>query len=199
MYWTAEAKIQRANLDGTQVEDLVTRGRPYGIALDVAGGKMYWANYVGQKIQRANLDGSGVENVVTRLLYPGVIALDLVVGGLANGFQPRSVACRNVTTGQRVKILPQPGPQPWDCQGAGLGVSPGDVLGMTARGKATGLPIGGSAINFEPSKVICRNVTTGRRVTIMLPSGADSWDCVAAGLVVTPGDVMRITVRGTEP
>ena len=43
MYWTdlGTEKIQRANLDGSNVEDLVTTGvvRPAGIALDVAGGK----------------------------------------------------------------------------------------------------------------------------------------------------------------
>jgi hypothetical protein len=41
MYWTDEftQKIQRANLDGTGVEDLVTGLFSRGIALDVAGGK----------------------------------------------------------------------------------------------------------------------------------------------------------------
>ena len=44
MYWTDEetGKIQRANLDGSGVEDLVASGlsNPFGIALDVAGGRM---------------------------------------------------------------------------------------------------------------------------------------------------------------
>ena len=46
MYWTdgGNNKIQRANLDGSNVEDLITSGltKPLGIALDVLGGKMYW-------------------------------------------------------------------------------------------------------------------------------------------------------------
>ena len=43
-------KIQRANLDGTGVEDLVASGsgiyayRPYGIVLDSAAGRMYWTS-----------------------------------------------------------------------------------------------------------------------------------------------------------
>ena len=43
IYWTDDDKIQRANLDGSNVENLVTQGLvdPEGIALDVAGGKMY--------------------------------------------------------------------------------------------------------------------------------------------------------------
>ena len=41
------SKIQRANLDGSSVQDLITTGLrdPMGIALDVAGGKMYWTDW----------------------------------------------------------------------------------------------------------------------------------------------------------
>ncbi len=85
IFWTdfGTTKIQRANLDGSDVQDLVTQGLslPRGIALDVAGGKMYWTDFGTDKIQRANLDGSNVEDLVTQgLRYPGSIALD-VVGG----------------------------------------------------------------------------------------------------------------------
>ena len=85
MFWVdyGTDKIQRANLDGSNIEDLVTQGiiDPHGIALDVEGGKMYWADSVTHKIQRANLDGSNVEDLVTQgLRSPSGIALD-VVGG----------------------------------------------------------------------------------------------------------------------
>lgn len=85
MYWTdwETDKIQRANLDGSQVEDLVTTGLDYpsGLALDVAGGKMYWIDAGTDKIQRANLDGSQVEDLVTTGLFvPRNLALD-VAGG----------------------------------------------------------------------------------------------------------------------
>ena len=85
IYWTdtGTGKIQRANLDGSNVQDLVTQGLsdPYGIALDVAGGKMYWTDAATGKIQRANLDGSNVQNLVTQgLNSPRGIALD-VAGG----------------------------------------------------------------------------------------------------------------------
>ena len=69
MYWTdyVTNKIQRANLDGSAVEDLVTSGldNPAGLALDPAAGKMYWTDHGTSKIQRANLDGSAVEDLVT--------------------------------------------------------------------------------------------------------------------------------------
>ena len=87
IYWTNydTEKIQRANLDGSDVQDLVTQGLggPFGIALDVVGGKMYWTDIYTDKIQRANLDGSNIEDLVTRtqgLSGPNGIALD-VVGG----------------------------------------------------------------------------------------------------------------------
>ena len=83
MYWTDSKTIQRANLDGSQKETLVSGGKPYDIALDVAGGKMYWTGWNGQSdtIQRANLDGSQRETLVSSgdALYGG-IALD-VAGG----------------------------------------------------------------------------------------------------------------------
>ncbi len=90
MYWTDEAgrKIQRANLDGSNIEDLVTANNglsnPEAIALDVAGGKMYWTDTAQGgdtgKIQRANLDGSNVEDLVTELTFPESIALDVARG-----------------------------------------------------------------------------------------------------------------------
>ena len=81
MYWTVEGKIQRANPDGSNIEVLVMGLRnPYGIALDVSAGKMYWTDYGTSKVQRANLDGSNVEDLVTGLDEPIGIALDASVG-----------------------------------------------------------------------------------------------------------------------
>jgi len=54
-------------LDGSQAEDVVTGlDDPGSLALDVAAGKLYWADWDRYTIQRANLDGSQVEDVVTR-------------------------------------------------------------------------------------------------------------------------------------
>ena len=91
IYWTAaywiegvliEGKIQRANPDGSQMEDLVTGlDYPYGLALDVAAGKMYWSTSLPDGtaiIQRANLDGSQVEDLVPALGLD--IALDVAAG-----------------------------------------------------------------------------------------------------------------------
>ena len=69
IYWTDSGtdKIQRADLDGNNVEDLITTGLsiPRGIALDVPSSKMYWVDFGSNKIHRADLDGSNVEDLVT--------------------------------------------------------------------------------------------------------------------------------------
>ena len=84
IYWIDRItdKIQRANLDGSNIEDLITGlSDPRDIALDVAGGKMYWTDSGTDKIQCANLDGSNIEDLIIQgLSDPWDIALD-VVGG----------------------------------------------------------------------------------------------------------------------
>ena len=71
-----EGSVHRADLDGTNIETLVTSGDvgedmfPWGIALDVKNSKMYWADINTGKIRRADLDGSNVEEVVTGLDSP---------------------------------------------------------------------------------------------------------------------------------
>ena len=82
MYWidAGRDKIQRADLNGSNVEDLVTTGlrEPIDLALDVAAGKMYWTDQGTDKIQRANLDGSNIQDLITTLDYPVGLALDLM-------------------------------------------------------------------------------------------------------------------------
>ena len=86
LYWTdwGTDKIQRADLDGSNVEDLVSSAGlngPDGLALDMAGGKMYWTDAGTSKIQRADLDGSNVEDLVTSgLSIPYGLALDVSAG-----------------------------------------------------------------------------------------------------------------------
>ena len=63
IYWTAGNKIQRGNLDGTGIEDLVVVDFAgySGIALDLDVGKMYWAYSATDRILRADLDGSQID------------------------------------------------------------------------------------------------------------------------------------------
>ena len=86
IYWTDNGtdKIQRSNLDGSNIEDLVMRptlNAPVGIALDISGGKMYWVDETKDKIQRSDLDGSNIQDLITTGLdLPTGIALDILGG-----------------------------------------------------------------------------------------------------------------------
>ena len=68
MYWTDRraGTIQRADLEGTNVETLVTGiGSPVGIIVDEYAYNMYWADRDTGSIQRADLEGTNVETLVT--------------------------------------------------------------------------------------------------------------------------------------
>ena len=90
VYWTTlEGKVQRADLDGSNIEDVVTGlGFPEAVAVDVRDGKVYWSDNVGfgfshvAKIQRADLDGSAVETLVEARGQMDGLALDTVGGKL---------------------------------------------------------------------------------------------------------------------
>ena len=80
IYWgdTASESIQRANLDGSNVETLAFATLPdvTNIAVDSVGGKVYWTNEASSSVMRGNLSGGGDENVATGLSDPRGIALD---------------------------------------------------------------------------------------------------------------------------
>ncbi len=86
IYWTDKdaIRIQRMNLDSGCVEDILTSADglvyPRGLAIDVAGEKMYWADSTTGVIHRSGLDGSGDVQLVTGLSFPADIALDMGSG-----------------------------------------------------------------------------------------------------------------------
>jgi sugar lactone lactonase YvrE len=84
VYWTDDqgGKIQRADPDGSNVEDVLTGlNMPTGLALDTDNGKIYWANG-NHEIKRANLDGTGKETIYTDSGTVFDVALDLSAGKL---------------------------------------------------------------------------------------------------------------------
>lgn len=72
MYWSTSisqfrGEIWRANLDGSNAQAAIStidqRFKPNKLALDVAGGKIYWTDYVLDVVKRANFDGSFMETL----------------------------------------------------------------------------------------------------------------------------------------
>jgi hypothetical protein len=90
IYWgtyVGLAKIHRANLDGSEIEAVVTTGLSWlwDIELDITGGKMYWSNFSDDTIRRANLDGSDIETLpIAMVVLPTGIALDAIIPGDMN-------------------------------------------------------------------------------------------------------------------
>jgi DNA-binding beta-propeller fold protein YncE len=72
------AKIQRMNLDGSGLEDVMTGVRAVSIILDVDNGKMYYTTNDDWSVKRANMDGTNVESLhVSDTGTPSGITLDL--------------------------------------------------------------------------------------------------------------------------
>jgi hypothetical protein len=99
IYWTVcnhfRCIIRRANLDGTDVEDVIdsetrtTNSDIYytgKLAIDNKRQKIYWTERSEGKIKRANLDGTGVEELLSNLVAPSSIALSF--GGVSTAVEP---------------------------------------------------------------------------------------------------------------
>jgi DNA-binding beta-propeller fold protein YncE len=91
LYWSTsdtmfKGRIQRCNLDGTNMQTVVSSQqsefKPASIAIDPDGGKIYWTDYVVDVVRRSNLDGTEIED----LWYAGAnfnprgITLDVAAG-----------------------------------------------------------------------------------------------------------------------
>ena len=85
LYWVTVGKIQRADLDGTNIEDVINHDNREvrRLALDATNGKVYWSER-NNGIFRANLaDGTNIEHLIKEdvgYYAGGRIALD-VIGG----------------------------------------------------------------------------------------------------------------------
>ena len=84
VYWTEvrlSPGIYRANLDGTDVEPVITANmhNPNGIALN-GDGRMYWTHDFLGSIESANPDGTDRVTLVPGLADPYGIALDCLAG-----------------------------------------------------------------------------------------------------------------------
>jgi hypothetical protein len=118
------------------------------------------------------------------------------LSGWVTGLTPQTVTCKDVTTGQ-VVTLNDPATS-WDCEAAGSAVTSGDQVSMRAQGPVEqgATDVGGAVTGMAPSRGGCTNLTTGQQVQFQHMVGATAASCVAAGLVVYPGDTIQISVQG---
>ena len=81
IYWVTEnnMKIQRANLDGTDVEDLpIAPATYFDVIVDDTTGTLYWT--AGSEIWRGALDGTSASMIIGDNDQPYYFALDLAAG-----------------------------------------------------------------------------------------------------------------------
>jgi hypothetical protein len=116
------------------------------------------------------------------------------------GLTPHTAVCENVTTGQEVTLSDPV--SPWDCEAAGFRVTAGDEVALRVRGPVTrgATDVGGAVVGMAPRGGGCTNRTTGQQVKFEAlfqgELGATAASCVAAGLVVQPGDQVQMRVQG---
>lgn len=86
LYWTnhTTGKIQRANLDGSQIQDVLTGlNSPSALAIDFPNQMIYWSELAPTPIlRRAHLDGSNPQTLLSTPGEPLDIALDPADGRL---------------------------------------------------------------------------------------------------------------------
>jgi hypothetical protein len=118
------------------------------------------------------------------------------LGAWVTGLSPHRVTCNNITTGQAA-TLNDPATV-WDCEAAGLGVNSGDQVALRVQGsvEADATDVGGTVMGMAPSSGGCINLTTGQQVKFQYMAGETAGSCVAAGLVVQPGDDLQMRVQG---
>ncbi len=67
VYWynNDADKLQQADLDGSNVQDLATGFETKYLTIDASAGKLYWFNKDSDKIQSSDLDGSNIQDLTT--------------------------------------------------------------------------------------------------------------------------------------
>jgi hypothetical protein len=123
-----------------------------------------------------------------------------VLSAWVTGLTPQGAGCENGTTGQAV-TLHDPA-SPWDCEAAGLVVSPGDQVVLRVQGPVQqgATDVRGAVAGVASSSGGCANRTTGQEVKFEAlfqgMRGATAASCGAAGLVIRPGDQVQLHTRG---
>ncbi|MEO0424674.1 MAG: hypothetical protein AAF184_20220 [Pseudomonadota bacterium] len=134
-------------------------------------------------------------------LLPAAVHAQAEVDGLSAriiGIDSRTIACRNIDTGQTVSgSLPDVAlDESFDCASLGLTFEVGDLVIL----QIDGVNFGGPALNGESTGlaegafVSCENLLTAEEATVRVLDGV--WDCQNAGLALEPTDPVLVRIQG---
>ena len=147
MYWINTETGTLHRLVDTEVEDLVPRVRnATSLAVDVAGGKLYWTERTGDstgRIRRANLDGTNVQLVKELKSVPHGIALDAAGRKLYWTASSGKIKRANLNGSGSENVVPGGLESP---KGLALDVSGGKVYWMETPGRIRRANLNGSNI-----------------------------------------------------
>lgn len=159
IYWAdlVNEKILRSNVDGTDIEDIVTGGSPraFGLAVDPFDQRIYWIDSIGVTLNRANLDGSFPEVLLNIPGSPhGSVVIDYASNKLyfANG---SSSLLRTNSDGSDLEVIV-----------SGL-INPRGVALDVARNHLYWTELG-SATAGGPSRRIARSTLDGDNVETLV-------------------------------
>lgn len=192
IYWTElnGNRIGRANLDGTQIETVLTSPNtngPRGIRLDVANQKIYYLDASVDRIKRANFNGANVETLVTlsATAFLELLELDLSEGKMYwSDFGLDNIASANLDGGN-MQVL-QAAPNSFDSYGVALlnagWLNEFPLSGVIAPGSSASLGLIASTKNLSPGNY---------RATVLINSNdpRNSLKTVAVNLRVRTSDV----------
>lgn len=149
--------------------------------------------------QGATTRPSNRTGYLTNYEAPTTLAVDLglegpAVGGSLSGLVGWVAGCINRTSPQSAR-MPMGGGTDWDCEAAGVTVSPGDAIVHWLVGAAGSTIAGGTLTGQSGLVAHCINRTNPQSVAIPM-NGGTHWNCAAAGMIVSPGDVISHRVVG---
>ncbi len=146
-----------------------------------------------------DVDGDGDTDVLSAAAGDGEIAWyeQVGLGASVTGTALRRVFCRNLTTGDAGRTVPDDS-MSWSCADLGVTAVAGDRVVLSSLGSAeASSTVGGSVFGLSssaPRQVTCQNLTTAQTLQFIAPD--QTWDCEARGLIVAAGDRIQQTVRG---
>jgi YVTN family beta-propeller protein len=128
--------VQVVDLQRNTIVDTVAVGSaPLGVRFAAEGGTALVTNAGGNSLSVIDRESRAVVGTIAVGLNPSDLAVvpRVTVGGKTTGLSNQFALCQNRTTGQTA-VIALFGAPTWDCEGAGLLVSPGDSVQQIVRG-----------------------------------------------------------------